>query len=209
MIRAAVSCLSLIGLLAGGVFPSPAAAVDNCRVRVGREGTIGISASKVTGVALWGGEAGDVTNSLVDPASCTAGTSLRNCLIGAEGTLASKTPPASCELHLADDGPDTCSVRIRRCTPGLREGGTQTGAVYRWTVFNSYSQAFGWYGNNRADLFGGVIPSTWGDGTTTFASVRPFGRRSYQTRMFAGSPFLVVVHAASINPASVSHLPRS
>jgi hypothetical protein len=139
-------------------------AVDHCRVRVGRDGTIGVSASNVTGVALWGGESDDVTNGLFDPGSCMAVGRVRNCRIGAEGTLASKTPPASCELHLADDGPDTCSVWVRGCTPGPRTGAGHTGATYRWMVFNSYGQTSGWFAANDGALFGGVTPSTWGDG---------------------------------------------
>jgi len=39
------------------------------------------------------------------------------------------------------------------------------GAMYRWNAWSTYGQAHGqWYGNNDDDLFGGVMPSTWGDG---------------------------------------------
>jgi hypothetical protein len=162
MIREAVSFLPLAVLVIGGSVPFPAGAVESCRVRVGKDGTVGISASKVTGVVLWGGDSSDATRTLVDQAACTVGTRLRNCLIGSQGTLASKTPPSTCELHLADDGPDTCSARIRGCTPGLRLGSAGN-ATYRWMVFSSYSQSWGWYANNGPDLFGGVSPSNWGD----------------------------------------------
>ena len=37
-------------------------------------------------------------------------------------------------------------------------------AMFRWAQWSTYGQAHGWYGDNRAELFGGVNPSNWGDG---------------------------------------------
>jgi len=36
--------------------------------------------------------------------------------------------------------------------------------VYRWAVWSSYAQNYGWYMNNNNAMFGGVHPSQWGDG---------------------------------------------
>jgi hypothetical protein len=38
------------------------------------------------------------------------------------------------------------------------------GHMYRWAVWSTHDQAHGWFANNNASLFGGVNPSTWGDG---------------------------------------------
>jgi hypothetical protein len=43
----------------------------------------------------------------------------RFCRLGPRGTLAAKTPPASCTLYLSD-GEETCSTWVRFCSPGLR-----------------------------------------------------------------------------------------
>eukprot|EP00055_Hartaetosiga_balthica_P013096 m.65819 g.65819 ORF g.65819 m.65819 type:complete len:430 (-) comp8170_c1_seq1:2278-3567(-) len=36
--------------------------------------------------------------------------------------------------------------------------------VFRWNVWQSYSQTFGWHAGNTAAYYGGVAPSTWDDG---------------------------------------------
>jgi hypothetical protein len=41
--------------------------------------------------------------------------------------------------------------------------GTYRIPIYRWNVFNTYTQS-NWVFNNDASLFGGVAPSTWTDG---------------------------------------------
>jgi hypothetical protein len=50
------------------------------------------------------------------------------------------------------------------------EGSTGiSGSVYRWNVFSTFHQASnsltGWYANDNASMFGGISPSTWGDGS--------------------------------------------
>jgi hypothetical protein len=44
------------------------------------------------------------------------------------------------------------------------QGPGSTGRVYRWNVFNTYDEGYGWLFNNNPSLFGGVNPSTWTDG---------------------------------------------
>ena len=41
---------------------------------------------------------------------------------------------------------------------------TDSTSVFRWQYWHSYSQNFGWRNGNNGALFGGVAPSTWGDG---------------------------------------------
>lgn len=38
------------------------------------------------------------------------------------------------------------------------------GAMYRYAVWSSHDQAHGWFAGDNAAMFGGVAPSTWGDG---------------------------------------------
>jgi hypothetical protein len=38
------------------------------------------------------------------------------------------------------------------------------GATYRWTVWSTHDQSAGWHADNRAELFGGKNPQSWGDG---------------------------------------------
>lgn len=38
------------------------------------------------------------------------------------------------------------------------------GATYRWAVWSTHDQAYGWFAANNSTLYGGVAPSTWGDG---------------------------------------------
>ena len=57
-----------------------------------------------------------------------------------------------------DDGDDGLSG-----TKGEDAPVGEVGAVYRYAVFSTYSQASGWFANNDPDMFGGIAPSDWGD----------------------------------------------
>jgi hypothetical protein len=49
---------------------------------------------------------------------------------------------------------------------GAPDTGGGTGAVvYRWNVFSTFSQQSSWYAGNNPDLYGGVAPETWSDGS--------------------------------------------
>ena len=147
------------------VLPLPVEAVQKCRVKIDRDGSVKLTAKGIIGVPKWGIRAGEETNDMVDPGGCLLPGRIRSCLIAPAGTVESKTPPSTCEIHFADMTQETCSVWIRGCTPGVRTDNSHVGAIYRWAVFSSYGQAFGqWYGGNNSDLFGGVFPSNWGDG---------------------------------------------
>jgi len=52
--------------------------------------------------------------------------------------------------------------------------GPRIGRVYRWNVFDTFSNPTGtWLFNDSATAFGGVSPSTWSDGSALAASVSP------------------------------------
>jgi hypothetical protein len=144
--------------------PAPSEAIQRCGVKIARDGAVELSATGVIGTLKWGESAGEETRDLVDPGGCLLPGRARKCLIAPAGTLESKTPPSTCEIHFADLTQETCSTWIRGCTPGVRGSSSTTGAIYRWAVYSSYGQAFArWYGDNNADLFGGVAPQVWGD----------------------------------------------
>ncbi len=40
-------------------------------------------------------------------------------------------------------------------------------ATFRWAKWSTYDQSYGWFGDDNAELFGGVAPSSWGDSGAT------------------------------------------
>ena len=95
-------------------------ALDKCKVRTyGRDGTILVDARDVTGTLTWGFTAGRELGTFDNAAECIANGKASKCTLAPEGTLERVSPPPSCTLHLAD-ATSTCSVAIKRCTPGLR-----------------------------------------------------------------------------------------
>jgi hypothetical protein len=97
-----------------------AGAVEKCKVKIDASGILHVSASAVTGGLRWGDAADAVTRSFFDP-TCVAGGKAKKCLLADPATVAARTPPAGCTLHLADDGPAPCSAWIKGCTPGARD----------------------------------------------------------------------------------------
>jgi len=115
--------LSIVATIAVLTGPVPSAlAVDHCKVKIDKDGTILVSATNVQSFAVWGEGAGNEIYSFVDPGGCedTAGGRLRKCLLGDAGTIAAKTPPPDCTIHIADGSAQACSVWIRGCFPAIR-----------------------------------------------------------------------------------------
>jgi hypothetical protein len=78
--------------------------------------------------------------------------------------------------------------------PAGPSGGSHTGAIYRWTVFSSYDQVFGWIAGNNASVFGGINPSSWGDGSARVSSLGTIEEiRSFINRKGYGSKNATVV----------------
>lgn len=49
-------------------------------------------------------------------------------------------------------------------------GGKQS-ATYRWAVWSTYDQSSGWIAGNDPNLFGGINPSSWSDGSAVASSL--------------------------------------
>jgi hypothetical protein len=95
-------------------------------VKVARDGTIEVGAD-IVGQARWGSEADSQTNGFADTVDCVAPSA--RCFLGPAGSLAAKTPPETCTLHIADASNDTCAVWVRGCTPGARVTAAHEAAI--------------------------------------------------------------------------------
>ncbi|MCG8590604.1 MAG: hypothetical protein MJE66_15035, partial [Proteobacteria bacterium] len=114
------SCAAVLAAIA---YATPADAADRCRARVKRTtGAIEINAANVGANPRWGDSETTITATFADEGTCVRDGRLKNCHLGAPGTLAEKTPPINCTLCVDDDGPGPpcCVTHIRNCTPGLR-----------------------------------------------------------------------------------------
>lgn len=71
---------------------------------------------------------------------------------------------------------------------------SHVGAIYRWQIFSTYDEAFGWMANNNAAVFGGVAPSTWTDSNGVAASITDVGvlRDLVTQKGYGGKNALVV-----------------
>lgn len=70
-----------------------------------------------------------------------------------------------------------------------------SGARYRWAVWSSYNQPQGWYASNDANLFGGINPSNWGDGSAIASQLSADKQvllTLFNRRGFAGKNAMVV-----------------
>lgn len=102
--------------------PSGATAVDKCKIKQDKSGTLLVSAQSVVGALTFGYSAERVVTPIsVDPSgnACLASGSARNCALGSEGSDARTTLPPDCRLYLEDDD-GICTAEIKRCSPGLR-----------------------------------------------------------------------------------------
>jgi hypothetical protein len=109
---------SMAAVLAILCAPSSGEALAACKVKVSKtDGKLLVSATGAGGALLWGTDPADATHALV---SCQgAPASPKKCQLGDTGTLAARTAPAGCVVHLAD-GAATCAAWVPGCTVGFR-----------------------------------------------------------------------------------------
>jgi hypothetical protein len=104
------------------VAPTTAVALDKCKAKQAKDGTLAVSARDVVGSLRFGyTEDWIVTPMSVDVSgdACILDGTAKDCVLGAEGSEARTTPPPYCELHL-EDSEGSCTVEIKRCAEGLR-----------------------------------------------------------------------------------------
>ena len=112
--RILTSVLLAAGLLTG-LLGSSADAIEHCRAKSLRDGTIVVSATGVVGTPTWGTRHGEETSSFDGSTTCVADGKLKSCALAPIGDPLRTKPPASCTIHLADAGGSRCSAWVRRC----------------------------------------------------------------------------------------------
>jgi hypothetical protein len=137
MSRRAAAVLLASLVLAG----SPASGVEKCKVRVDKKtGDLLVSASAIVGTPQWGGgEPADAKNDFHELLSCVKAGKLKNCRIGAPGSVLARRAGASCQLAIRDDG-GLCRTRIPGCTGIALLGATVTEVVSdgNWQLGRSF-----------------------------------------------------------------------
>jgi hypothetical protein len=114
---------------------------------------------------------------------------------GADGASVTSVPVPVGDANCPYGG---SAIKSGATTSYVCGGAPAKGATYRYAVFDTFDSSAGWIGGNRAELFGGVLPSTWTDGNGLAAAMSADKDvlRSLLTRKgYAGSNALV--HAES------------
>jgi hypothetical protein len=137
--------LLLTLLLAPALLAQPGLAIDGCKLKTGKDGTLFFKAKnieKTPGDAIryyWTRTPGDVAGgTFSNEGSCVVGQDTgmggisngraKNCTLGPEGSLRSLVPPDTCELTVVQSGADpatlgpddSCTAHLKGCTPGAR-----------------------------------------------------------------------------------------
>jgi|GEM_PF-4702355 len=95
----------------------PANAASKCKVKIdNKTGVLYVTIKGVTGAAAWSDDAAGVFSPFFDPA-CVSGSNGKKCTVADPTSIDAIIPPASCTMHIADDGPDAASCYIKGCTP--------------------------------------------------------------------------------------------
>jgi len=116
-----VGAVLVFAALGAALSPPATDAAQKCGARANpTSGAIEVKATGITGSPRWGATPGGATAAFADEASCLRRGRLKNCHLGAAGSLALVTPPASCQVCVSDGGAASCCAFVRGCTPGLR-----------------------------------------------------------------------------------------
>ncbi len=103
---------------------APALALDNCKAKVGKDGSIEfqgtLEASHTT--PRWGWASAAVSLPFPNESSCYSGAKLTGCNIGQPGAGA-RRPPATCTIYATDSGGTICAAFIKGCVPGAQDVG--------------------------------------------------------------------------------------
>jgi len=119
---------AVVGVVAP-IRPDPTHAVVGCKARANRAtGVIEVNGRKVAAHPRWGTAAGQESSPFFNQATCFTVDKMKGCTIAAPATFAATVPPATCEIFVADDGPESCAAIVRGCTPGLRIFSSVVGA---------------------------------------------------------------------------------
>jgi len=112
LLIALAAALCVLGPAADG------AALDKCKLKQAKDGTLLFSATDVKG-SLRIGYQPDVVSRRIPDGPCLEGGVAKGCVLASTGEEARTTPPPRCELYV-EDAEDGCTVPLKRCVPGLR-----------------------------------------------------------------------------------------
>ena len=97
---------------------SPARAVTGCKATIDAGGEVEVSAGDVGTDLRWGTTSETIGFIFANP-DCVVSGAARKCRLGAPGTLAARTAPATCNVYLrSSTGP--CTALVKHCSPGIR-----------------------------------------------------------------------------------------
>lgn len=116
---AAAFAMAFVFTAAGLVLAPTASALGGCEVSTKRDGTLRISAKKVSGVLRFGTSPDVIEGRFVNEPRCRDGNVAKNCIVAEKGTPERITPPPYCEYYLEDDE-DSCKAKVKGCRPALR-----------------------------------------------------------------------------------------
>jgi len=176
---------------------SPAHAVDHCRARVLRDGTISVRARGVAGTALWGGHLGQEVNAFFNAATCIAGGRASKCYLGADGTPERVARPPTCTIFLRDDAGARCAAYVPGCLP--------VSESIACPVFPADSV----WNRNVSGLPVHAMSSTWIASIGASAPLHPdFGSGTF-ARATIGIPYTLVPSIQPLIPISFSYADES
>jgi len=114
-----ILCVVLAGTGLALAAAPPVLALGRCEVAEKKDGTLLVSAKKITGTLRYGTSPDAVEGRFANASDCIADGQATKCVLGEKGSLERTTHPPLCKLFLEDDE-DSCTAKVAGCTPGLR-----------------------------------------------------------------------------------------
>lgn len=112
---ASLVCVSLTLFAASAVD-----AVESCKAKQAKDGTLLVSAKKVVGTLRFGYSADRMTTVFANGDDCVQNGTARNCTLADAGSPTRTTPPPFCKVYVRDSSVVSCEAPLKRCTPGKR-----------------------------------------------------------------------------------------
>jgi hypothetical protein len=120
--RRRMARLALFAAFVAAFAPSPAAAIDSCKVRIDKKtGVVSMSATGLSGLIAWRDSASDDYQTFHLPGCTVDGANVSGCPLYDPATTTARIPPPSCEVCIGDASGIDCCARLKNCTPGARD----------------------------------------------------------------------------------------
>jgi hypothetical protein len=158
---------------------------NSATIRIGDLGGVSVYSKSATDLVVdvsgyFEGPVVSTVNGLSGAVDLVAGSNVEVTANGNSLTIASTVPQGPIGPQGPQGDPGPAGAQGPQGDPGATgpvgpQGptGPATQRVYRWNVFSTYNEAYGWSAGNVPTVFGGVNPSTWTDGNATAAQISP------------------------------------